>query len=94
MPCMVKDLATLDYILCTQLQQMDREYCTGLQTNISSITGVQMLMYMHKLCVKCCLSEFFDCLDCEFLNQESSVEAKDFTIRKNLHLGTSRYSNI
>ena len=35
-----------------------------------------MLMYMHKLCVKCHSCEFFDCLDREFLNREISTKAR------------------
>ena len=64
---MIKGLATRDYFLCAQLLQTDREYCASLQTSISSITGIQILMYMHKLCVKSHLCECFECLDCEFL---------------------------
>ena len=65
--------ATWDFIVCAQLLQTDREYCASLQTSISSITGIQMLMYIRKLCViqKCNSLEFFDCLDREFLNQEN-----------------------
>ena len=41
---------------------MDSEYCASLQTSISSITGIQILMYMcirvAKLCVKCYSCEF------------------------------------
>ena len=35
-----------------------------------------MLMYMHKLCVKCHSRKFFDCLDREFLNREISTKAR------------------
>ena len=39
-----------------------------------------MLMYTHKLCVKCNLLEFFDCLDCEF---EFSQHLGKFAPREN-----------
>ena len=48
-----------------KLLQREHEYCIGLQT---SITGVPTLMHIHNLHVKCCLCEFFDCLDPKFLN--------------------------
>ena len=35
-----------------------------------------MLMYMCKLYVKCRSHEFFNCLDCEFLNQKNFSEVK------------------
>ena len=66
-----KDLATQNYILCAQLLQINHEYCASLQASILSITGIWMLMYTSKLCVKCHSCEFFYCLDCEFLNQEN-----------------------
>ena len=63
-----KNLATRDHILCAQLLQTDYEYFAYLQTSILSITKVQMLMYISKLCVIHCSCEFFDCMDREFLN--------------------------
>ena len=45
-----------------QLLQTDREYCASLQTRISSITGVQTLMYTCKPCVKFHSRDFFDYL--------------------------------
>ena len=79
MPCAIKGLATQDNFLCAQLLWTDNEYCANLQTSISSITPVQVLMYMHKLCVKSHSHELLDCLGREFLNWEnfSKAIAKD-----------------
>ena len=60
-----------DNFQCAQLLQTDHEYCTSLQISISSVTGIQTLMYTCKRCVKSHSHEFFDCLDHEFLNQEN-----------------------
>ena len=53
----MKCLATQDYILFAQLLQKDHEYCASLQTRITTIIRVQMLMYTYKRCaqlrVKC-----------------------------------------
>ena len=67
---MIKGLTTQDGIVYAQLLQTVHEYFASLQTSISSINGVQMLMYMYtrRSCVKCGSHEFFDCLDSEFLN--------------------------
>ena len=68
------------------------QYCAGLQTNILSIfcytippgtckeayywQGLNAYIYMCKLYVKCRSHEFFNCLDCEFLNQKNFSKAK------------------
>ena len=56
-----------DYFLCAQLQQAGRECCASLQISISSVSGIQTLMYTRKPCVKSAHScEIFNYLDHEF----------------------------
>ena len=40
-------------------------------SHLLDYTGIQTLMYTHKLCVKSHSHEFFNCLDHEFPNQEN-----------------------
>ena len=47
------------------------EYCASLQSSISSIPGVQVLVYTRKFCVKSHSCELSDCLGREFLNWEN-----------------------
>ena len=49
----------------------ESKYCASLQTNILSVTCVQMLMYTLQLCVKSHSREFFD-----YLDRESSKSGK------------------
>ena len=51
--------------------------------------GDQMLMYTRKLCVKSCLREYLDCLNCEFLNREISAKAKGLPFGKICMLGNN-----
>ena len=57
-PYAMKGLATRDCFICMQLLQTDREYCGSLETSTSSISRLQMLIYMHKICVKYHYCEF------------------------------------
>ena len=64
-------LQVIDALLDKRFGQMRLFSMYTATPNESSITGVQMLMYTCKLCVKSHSCEFFDCLDHEFLNWEN-----------------------
>ena len=61
---------------CVPLLQTDHKYYAGLQTRISTIIGVRILMFTRKCCMKCCSCVFLDYLILKIQSRKISAKAK------------------